>query len=134
MTHARNVIVIAVLSAGLLTGCGASSEGSTPTDEAIVGGIETVAPEAEGLTALGVVDAIEGAGGYDCSEDGSGWACTAVDGSGGSITVAGAAEEEPTVTGRAPIDAATVEAVAATLGASAAEIYSADAGLAWPVQ
>ena len=135
MSRIRFAAPLAVLCVALLGACSTATGGSSaPTDEVIVGGIETVAPAADGLTTLGVIDAIEEAGTYDCAEQASGWECVDPEGAGGAILVVGADDQEPTVTGAAPIDADTVEAVAAVLSAAPEGIYADDAGLAWPAQ
>ena len=133
MIRFRAAIPAVALCVAVLGGCSNSGDTSAAaTEEAIVGGIETVAPEALGRTTIGVIDAIEGAGTYDCTEEGSDWQCVASDGSGGDIRVVGADDAEPTISGTAPIDADTVAAVAEVLAAAPDEVYSDDAGLVWP--
>jgi hypothetical protein len=133
VSRTRVAVPFALLCVALLGGCSTAADGSSAaTEEAVIGGIETVAPDASGRTTLGVIDAIEEAGTYDCAEQGSGWECVDPEGTGGAILVVGADEEQPTVSGAAPIDADTVDAIADALSAAPDEIYSDGAGLAWP--
>lgn len=131
-------VVGAGLFLALLAGCGADAGGGAEaTQEAVVGGIETVAPgfeDADGvLTAEVLVDAITSAGTYACAEVGdSVRECAPTDPAAGTVRVTGSSAEDLAVTGEAPVDEDTVWAIADAVGADAGAIYSDDEGLAWP--
>jgi hypothetical protein len=137
MRRVHGGVVGAGLVLALLAGCAAEADGGAEaTQEAIVGGIETVAPGFEdaagGLTAQVLVDAITSVGGYTCAEAGdSAWECAPADPAAGSLRVTGSSAEDLAVTGEAPVDEDTVWAIADAVGADAGAIYSDD-GLAWP--
>ena len=146
MSRTRLGISGATLVLLLLAGCGSGDAGGqATTEEALLGGIETVAPDegaedvgegiedaAGALTAQAVVDSIMAAGAYTCTPASSSeWDCTAQDSALGALQVTGSSEGDLTISGDAPVDGDTVAAIAELVGAGTDEIYSDDAGLAW---
>ena len=135
-------IPAALASLMLLAGCSAGTAGDDATDEAILGGVETVAPgfddpaedqddSAVSLTAQSVIDAIMSAGAYSCAAaSDSVRECTPDDPASGALRVESSAGGVD-ITGEAPIDGGTVGALAELIGVEAEELYTADGGLEW---
>jgi hypothetical protein len=142
----RRLAVAAVLPLVLLAGCSSDSGASAPapaasaTDEAIVGGVETVAPgEAEDgdgaledgtLTADELAAVVDGAGdGYQCEPTSSGYTCSSGDAA--AITIVGTADELGSVRAEGAVPAETLAAVAEALGVEVDDLAAAGDGLVW---
>jgi hypothetical protein len=132
MRRARFGLVIASVSLVVLGGCGSVEPAAAPTSpEAIVGGIETVAPiDAGELTGEDLVDIVEAAGDYACDSDGAqAWRCTSDLADAAAISIV---SDPVTITAAAPVPDDTVEALADALGVDASAVYDEASGLRWP--
>jgi hypothetical protein len=132
MTRTIPSLALLALTGVLLAGCGSdAAQQVAETPEAIVGGLDTVAPQdlAE-LSGQDLADVVEAAGEYSCEPDGdTAWTCRSDAGGAGAISiVAGDAVE---LSSDGPIGADTADALADALGIDASEAAGA-AGLRWP--
>jgi hypothetical protein len=132
MKAKRVALALSSLSLVLLAGCGSAPSADAPaTEEAIVGGLETVAPEdTAALSGEDLVDVVEAAGEYTCDADGDqAWTCSSDADGAAAISIVAGGQVELSADGAVPAD--TVEALADALGVDASELAD-DAGLRWP--
>jgi hypothetical protein len=132
MKATRVGLVLSSLSLVLLAGCGSAQPADGPaTEEAIVGGLETVAPEdAAALSGQDLVDVVEAAGEYTCDADGDqAWTCSSDADGAAAISIVAGGQVELIADG--PVAADTLEALAEALGVDPSELAD-DAGLRWP--
>jgi hypothetical protein len=137
MDRMRVMATVALLGV-LLVGCSSAEPAEAPaSSEAIVGGLETVAPEdvAE-LSGQDLADVVESAGEYACEADveadaggDAAWTCRSQDGGAGVISIVG--DEQASLSADGAIGADTLEALTAALGVDAAALADGS-GLRWP--
>jgi hypothetical protein len=132
MKATRVGLVLSSLFLVLLAGCGSAQPADGPaTEEAIVGGLETVAPEdAAALSGQDLVDVVEAAGEYTCDADGDqAWTCSSDADGAAAISIVAGGQVELIADGHVAAD--TLEALAEALGVDPSELAD-DAGLRWP--